>query len=122
MVQKLLNLNQGSEIVATPLCLGKDSSIGNDFNVDYDPLAVDDILDIHNYLIKKEWHSINKMFAIIEKIFITGMTLFSCNTLKRISVNNQDCKRRPQIININRNKLSFYLCIIEINKCSGSCS
>ena len=56
-----------SEIVATPLCLGiisKDWSIDNmkkpglngyfyDFSVDYGGVAVDDILDIHNYLMKK---------------------------------------------------------------------
>ena len=56
-----------SEIVATPLCLGNisnDWSADNmkktglngyvyDFSVDYDALAVVDILDIHNYLMKK---------------------------------------------------------------------
>ena len=56
-----------SEIVATPLCLGnisKDQSIDNmkkngfssyvyDLSNDYDVIAVDDILDIHNYLMKK---------------------------------------------------------------------
>ena len=56
-----------SEIVATPLCLGnisKDWSVDNmkktgfnsyvyDFSVDYDAIAVDDILDSHKYLIKK---------------------------------------------------------------------
>ena len=56
-----------SEIVATPLCLeniSKDWSVDNmkktglngyvyDFSVDYDAIAVDDILDIHNYLMKK---------------------------------------------------------------------
>ena len=55
------------EIVATPLCLGhisKDCSVDNmkktgwngyayDFSVDYDAIALDDILDIHNYLMKK---------------------------------------------------------------------
>ena len=54
-----------SEIVATPLCLrniSKDFSVDNmkktglngyvyDFSVDYD--TVDDILDIHKYLMKK---------------------------------------------------------------------
>ena len=67
MVQKLLNLKQESEIVATPLCLG---NISNDFfvdnmkktnlngyvydvSVDYDAIEVDDILDIHKYLMKK---------------------------------------------------------------------
>ena len=65
MAQKLLNWKQ--KIVATPLCLGnisKDWSVDNmkktgfngyvyDFSVDYDAIAVDDILDIHNYLMKK---------------------------------------------------------------------
>ena len=55
------------EIVATPLCLGnisKDSSADNmkktgfngyvyDFSVGYDAIAVDDILDIQKYLMKK---------------------------------------------------------------------
>ena len=56
-----------SEIVATPLCLGnipkdwsadniKDTGLnryGYDFSVDYDFIAVNDILDIHRYLMKK---------------------------------------------------------------------
>ena len=56
-----------SEIVATPLSLGnisKDWSVDNmkrtgfngyvyDFSVDYDVVAVDDILGIYNYLMKK---------------------------------------------------------------------
>ena len=56
-----------SEIVATPLCLGnisKDWSVDNmkktgftgyvyDFSADYNAIAVDDVKDIHNYLMKK---------------------------------------------------------------------
>ena len=56
-----------SEIVATPLCLGKISKAWSvddmkrtgfnsyvyDFSVDYDAIVVDDILDIHKYLMKK---------------------------------------------------------------------
>ena len=56
-----------SEIVATPLCLGnisKDWSVDNmkttgfngcvyDFSVDYDAIEVDNNLDIHKYLMKK---------------------------------------------------------------------
>ena len=56
-----------SEIVAAPLCLGnisKDWSVDNmkktrfngcvyDFSVEYDAIAVDNILHIHNYLMKK---------------------------------------------------------------------
>ena len=53
-----------SEVVATPLCLGnisKDWSADKtgfngyayDFSVDYDATDVDDIKDIHKYLMKK---------------------------------------------------------------------
>ena len=54
-----------SEIVATPLCLGnirKDRSVDNmkkqglmdmSFSADYDATDVDDIKDIHKYLMKK---------------------------------------------------------------------
>ena len=56
-----------SKIVASPLCLGnisKDWSVDNmkktgfngyvyDFSVDYDAIAVDDISDIHKYLMEK---------------------------------------------------------------------
>ena len=56
-----------SEILATPLCLGniwKDWSIDNmkrtgfnryvfDLSVDYDATDVDNMLDIHKYLMKK---------------------------------------------------------------------
>ena len=56
-----------SEIVTTPLCLGNISKyyfVDNtkqtglngyiyDFSVDYDAIAVDDILEIHKYLMEK---------------------------------------------------------------------
>ena len=56
-----------SEIVATPLCLvnifkdwqqiiWRKTQFNNyvyDFSVDYDAIAVDNILEIHHYLIKK---------------------------------------------------------------------
>ena len=34
-----------------------------DFSIDYDAIAVDDILDIHNYLMKKNIYSIMKCIA-----------------------------------------------------------
>ena len=68
MVQKFINSKQKILILyQSSLCLGnisKDWSIDNikktgftgyvyDFSVDYDPIAVDDIKDIHKYLMKK---------------------------------------------------------------------
>ena len=55
------------------------------------------------------------------------MFSFSCNALnalplKCVSVNNQQCRIRTEIININSNEPSFYPYSIQVNKCSGSCN
>ena len=54
--------------------------------------------------------------------FITAVTFFNCNALKCVSINNQECKIRPKIININSDVPSFYPYSIRVNKCSGSCN
>ena len=71
-----------SKIVATPLCLGnisKDFSVDNmrktglngysyDFSVDYDAIAVDNILGIHKYLVEKKQYNI-KCLDLKKKVF-----------------------------------------------------
>ena len=71
-----------SDVVATPLCLvnvSKDFSVDNmkktgfngfvyDLTVDYDAIAADDILDMHNYLMEK--NNINKVFGFIKNVFL----------------------------------------------------
>ena len=57
-------------------------------------------------------------------MFFTAMTFFGCNalnaiSLKCVSMNNQECKIRPEILNINSNEPSFYSYIILVN---GSCN
>ena len=37
-------------------------------------------------------------------------------------MNNQECKVRLEIININNNDSSFYLYSVKISKSSGSCN
>ena len=49
------------------------------------------------------------------------MSFFSCNASKGVSMNNQECRIRLEIINFNSNEPSFYPYSIEVNKCSGSC-
>ena len=56
------------------------------------------------------------MFGFIKKVFVATMSFFSCNTLTCVSMNNQECKIRPEIININSNEPYS----VNINKCSGS--
>ena len=67
------------------------------------------------------------MFVFIKKMLFVAMSFFSCNTLdaiplKYVSVNTQECRIRPEIININSNEPTFYPYNIEINKCSDSCN
>ena len=63
------------------------------------------------------------MFGFLKKyLFFTEMILFSCNALKCVSVNNQECKIRSEIIHINSNEPTFYLYGIEVNKYSSSCN
>ena len=62
------------------------------------------------------------MFEFIKNIFFTAMKFFSCNALKCVSMNNQECKVIPKILKINNNELSFYLYSILVNKCSASCN
>ena len=37
-------------------------------------------------------------------------------------MSNQECKIKTEIININNNEPSCYLCSVKISKCSGSCN
>ena len=50
------------------------------------------------------------------------MSLCSCSALKCVLMNNQECKIRPEIINIKSNDPLFYPYSIFANKCSGSCN
>ena len=58
------------------------------------------------------------MFRFIKKMFITAMTFVGCGALQ---YDNQECKVRPAIMNINSNEPLFYPYSIAVNKCSGSC-
>ena len=60
-------------------------------------------------------------------MFFTAMTFFSynvlnVNSLECISMNNEGCKLRSEIINVNTNELMFYPHSMKINKCKGSCN
>ena len=60
-------------------------------------------------------------------MFFTAMTFFSCNALnvillKCVSMNNQECKVRPKILNINSNEPLYFPYSVLVNKFSGSCN
>ena len=70
------------------------------------------------------------MFGFTEKVFFTGLTILSSvnplnpipTSLKCVSMTNQECKVRLQIINVNSDELVFYPFSIKTSKCSGSCN
>ena len=50
-----------------------------------------------------------------------GFNLSRVNPLECVSMNNHECKVRPEIINVNVDEPVFFLFSIKINKCSCSC-
>ena len=58
-------------------------------------------------------------------MFFTGLvilsTLTSVTLLSCISMNNQQCKARPQIVNVNEDNPMFFPFSSKTSKCSGSC-
>ena len=67
------------------------------------------------------------MFKSVKETFILAMMFFSSNlpsvnSLSCISMNNQACKARPQIVNVNSNNPIFYPFSIETSKCSDNCN
>ena len=49
-------------------------------------------------------------------------SVLNANSLECVPMNNQECKIRPEIININTNDPLFYPYSIKINRCKGSCN
>ena len=71
-----------------------------------------------------------KIFRFVKKVFFLGLTilsnfinensLLSATPLNCISMKDQECKTKPQVININSNNPIFYPFSIKINKCSAN--
>ena len=49
-------------------------------------------------------------------------SLSSVNSLECVSMNDQECKVRTKIVNVNSNEPLFYPFSIKTSKCSGSCN
>ena len=66
------------------------------------------------------------MFGFIKKTSLAGLTVLSTligvNSLTCISMNYQECKVRPEIINFNSDEPVFYRFSIKKSKCSSSCN
>ena len=70
--------------------------------------------------------SCKAVFRFIIKCFFIGSlflsNLVSTTSLSCISMNNQECKARPEIINVNSNNPIFYPFSIKTSRCSGNCN
>ena len=67
-----------------------------------------------------------KIFGFVKKVFFIRLTILSdfknASSLGCVSMNNQACKARPEIINVNSNNPVFYPFSIKTSKCSGNCN
>ena len=67
------------------------------------------------------------MFRLITRIFVSTIMFFGCNlssvnSLECVSMNNQECKVRPDIVNVNSNEPIFCPFSIRTSRCRGSCN
>ena len=66
------------------------------------------------------------MFWFVKKVFLIGLKILSSftsvNSLSCISVKNQECKTRPQVLNVNGDERVFFPFNIKTSKCSGICN
>ena len=66
------------------------------------------------------------MSEFVKKAFFAGLSILpnfiSVNSLSCISMNNQDCKVRPHIVNINSKDPVFSPFSIKTSQCSGICN
>ena len=58
------------------------------------------------------------MFGFTKNVFVVSMTFLGCNVLnvnplKCVSMNNQECKVRPEVININSNNFITFILSLQ---------
>ena len=60
------------------------------------------------------------MFGFIKKVFFIGLAILlsftNGNSLSCISMKNQECRARPQVINVNRDEPAVFPFSIETSK------
>ena len=56
------------------------------------------------------------MFGVIKKIFVVTTTFLvsTVNSLECVSMNNQECKVRKEVISVNNNEPVFYPFSIKV--------
>ena len=63
------------------------------------------------------------MFRFIKQCLYTVLAfLASVNSVNCVSMHNQECKVRPQIVNVNGDDPVVFPYSVKASKCSGSCN
>ena len=82
----------------------------NDFSVDYSAIDKYDILNTHI------------MFWLIKLVFITSLSFNGSLATKFVSLNNEPCTFRLTLFDLNPVELNYYMFMISLDKCNGSCN
>ena len=58
------------------------------------------------------------MFRFVKRIFVSTIMFFGCNfssvnALECVSTNNQECKVRSEVVNVNSKEPVFFLVVLE---------
>ena len=67
------------------------------------------------------------MFGFVKRVFVSVMIVFGCNLsslnlLECFSMNNQECKVKPKIVNFNSDEPVFFLFSVRASNRSGICN
>ena len=87
-----------------------------DFSIDYNGTDKSDILNIHKYLVVKN----NIMFWLVKQVFIVLLSFSGSLATKCVSVNNEPCRTRPTLIDLNHVKFNYYPFRTSLDKCNES--
>ena len=62
------------------------------------------------------------MFRLIKQVFIVLLNFSGSLVTKCVSLNNELCMSRPNLIDLNPIELNYYPFMVSLDKCSGSCN
>ena len=62
------------------------------------------------------------MFILINEVFIVLLSFIKALVAKCVSLNDEPCMISPFLIDLNPVELKYYLFMISLDKCIGSCN
>ena len=62
------------------------------------------------------------MFSLIEQLFTVLLSFSEYLATKCLFLNDEPCMVRPTLIDLNPVELKYYLFMISLDKCTGSCN